>query len=157
MASSKINYISGHQELLDDLRSLWEDLNRHHESVSPYFKEEFATYTFEARVQKVNQKYTGDDLRVDIAINDTHPVGYIISGIRDDGTGEIESIYVENGFRGQSVGAELMQRALAWLEGRQVHTKIIDVAVGNEQAEKFYARFGFYPRVTRLKQRPKER
>ena len=156
MTSSSFNYITGHHELLNVLRSLWEGLNRHHQSISSYFKEEFATYRFEARIHKLNEKYAGDNLRVDIALHDNRPIGYIISGVGKDGIGEIESIYVENGFRGQSIGNELMGRALGWLEERQVHTKIIDVAVGNERAVEFYARYGFYPRVTRLKQRPQK-
>lgn len=156
MTSSRFNYITGHHELLDDLRSLWEGLNRYHQSVSTYFEEEFNTYTFEARVHKLNPKYTEDNLRVDIALFENHPIGTIISGVGKDGTGEIELIYVENGFRSLSIGNELMQRALGWLEKRHVHTKIIDVAVGNEQVERFYARYGFYPRVIRCKQIPKE-
>ena len=44
-----------------------------------------------------------------------------------------------------------MQRALDWLDARNAHTKLIDVAVGNEDAIKFYERFDFYPKVVTLK------
>jgi ribosomal protein S18 acetylase RimI-like enzyme len=153
MASKKISYVSGDQDLLDIIQPLWEGLNRHHEAVSPYFKEEFAVYSFKDRRRKLIQKYKGNKLHIDIAMSGNHLVGYIISGITDNGIGEIESVYIEDGYRNQSIGDELMRQALAWLDKHHIQEKIIDVAVGNERVYKFYARFGFYPRVTRLKQR----
>jgi ribosomal protein S18 acetylase RimI-like enzyme len=153
MASKKISYVSGGEDLLDDIQPLWEGLNRHHGAVSPHFKDEFAAYSFDDRKSKLTQKYKANKLHIDIAMGDNRPVGYIISGITDNGVGEIESIYIEDGYRSQSIGDDLMHRALAWLDKHQVQEKIVDVAVGNERVHKFYARFGFYPRQTRLKQR----
>ena len=80
-------------------------------------------------------------------------MGYCISGIDQDGIGEIESIFIAEEFRGQNVGEALMQHALHWLNDQGVTSKVIDVAVGNERVFKFYARFGFFPRVTKLKQK----
>jgi ribosomal protein S18 acetylase RimI-like enzyme len=153
MNSKHITYISGNGELLDEIQALWEGLNKHHQTVSTYFKDDFATFTFAERKRRLLKKYLHKDLRIDLAICDDHPVGYIISGANADGTGEIESVYIEEGYRGMNIGDELMRRALFWLDEREVHTNVIDVAVGNEPAYKFYARYGFFPRVTRLKQR----
>ena len=93
---------------------------------------------------------------LDIAVAGGRNVGYLVSAITPDGTGGIESIYIENDFRGQAIGDRLMRKALDWLDSMKVHTRLIDVAVGNERAYKFYARFGFYPRVVTLKQRLKD-
>lgn len=153
MASEKISYVSGDQDLIDIIQPLWEGLNRYHGTVSPYFKGEFAAYSFDDRKRKLTQKYKVNKLHINIAMGDNRPVGYIISGITDNAIGEIESIYIEDGYRSQSIGDDLMRQALAWLDKHQVQEKIIDVAVGNERVYKFYARFGFYPRVMRLKQR----
>jgi len=153
MTPKNITYISGNQGLLDEIQPLWEGLNRHHETVSPHFKDNFAAFTFAERKRRLLVKYLHEDLRIDLAICDDRPVGYIISGASEDGTGEIESVYIEEDYRGMNVGDELMRQALGWLDKREVHSKVIDVAVGNESAYKFYARYGFFPRVTRLKQR----
>jgi ribosomal protein S18 acetylase RimI-like enzyme len=148
-----IAYNHGGSELIDTIQPLWEQLNQHHEQISLYFKGEFYTNTFEQRKAKLSQKYGQGQLRFDLAYYKDDLVGYCISGIGENGIGEIESIYIIKEFRGQYVGEVLMQHALDWLDEQGVTSKMIDVAVGNERAFKFYARFGFFPRVTRLKQK----
>jgi ribosomal protein S18 acetylase RimI-like enzyme len=148
-----IAYNHGGSELIDTIQPLWEQLNQHHEQISPYFKGEFHTNTFEQRKAKLSQKYKQGQLRFDLVYHKDDLVGYCISGIDQDGIGEIESIYILEEFRGQNVGEVLIQHALDWLDEQGVTSKMIDVAVGNERAFKFYARFGFFPRVTRLKQK----
>ena len=155
MSKEDIKYISGGIELLDEIQPLWEKLNQHHEKISPHFSHEFRDYGFSARKARLLQKYADGHLRIDIAQSQEYKVGYIISAMMGAGVGEIESIFVENDFRGQAIGDELMRRALDWLDEQDVHTKVIDVAVGNERAYTFYARFGFFPRVMALKQRLK--
>ena len=149
----KISYHFGNEELLDALQPLWEGLNRHHEAVSPHFKDAFHQFSFEYRKQKLLSKIQGGRLRVDLAQAGETKIGYCISSIDAVGVGEIESIYVEAAWRGQGIGDELMRQALSWLDENKVHTKKVSVAVGNESAYPFYARFGFYPRVTTLKQK----
>ena len=151
-----ILYTSGGPELIDEIQPLWEQLNQHHASVSSYFASDFQSKTFVGRKKALLEKYVDGDMRIDIAVSQTRNIGYLISAITPDGVGEIESIYIENGFRGQAVGDQLMQKALDWLEAQGVHTKVIDVAVGNERAYMFYQRFGFYPPVVTLKQKRKE-
>jgi ribosomal protein S18 acetylase RimI-like enzyme len=153
MRQTKVTHISGGVELLDEIQSLWQKLNQHHAAVSPHFPADFQAKTFASRKQALLEKYANGVMRVDIAIFQAKSIGYLVSAIRADGVGEIESIYVDDGFRGQSIGEELMQRALDWLDEHHVHTKVIAVAAGNQRAYKFYARFGFYPRVVMLKQK----
>ena len=43
-----------------------------------------------------------------------------------------------------------MKKALEWLDKMKVKETIIAVGDGNEEAFKFYEKFGFYPRVTIL-------
>ncbi len=155
MSKEDIKYISGSIELLDEIQPMWEKLNQHHEEISPHFSHEFREYGFSKRKARLLQKYADGHLRIDIAQSLGHQVGYIISAVTDTGVGEIESIFVENEFRGQAIGDELMRRALDWLDEEDVHTKVIDVAVGNERVYAFYARSGFFPRVVTLKQRTK--
>ncbi len=156
MSKTKILYASGGVELLNEIQPLWEQLNRHHAEVSPNFSADFHAKTFTGRKKALLEKYSDGELRIDIARSQGRNVGYLISAIRNDGTGEIESIYIEDGFRKQAIGDQLMRRALDWLDTRNVHTKLIDVAVGNEGATIFYERFDFYPRVVTLKQKLKD-
>jgi len=138
---------------LDKIKPLWEQLNQHHEEISPYFSTDFRVYNFTERKTRLLKKYADGQLRVDLAQYQDRIVGYLVSAVTADGVGEIESIFVAAEFRGQAIGDELMQRALLWLDQLQVHTKLIALAVGNERAYSFYARFGFYPRVVMLKQK----
>jgi GNAT superfamily N-acetyltransferase len=155
MTTESITYVAGGIELLGEIQPLWEQLNRHHAAISPYFADDFRDYKFNERKAKLLKKYQPENLRIDIAQSQGCNMGYLISAIATDGVGEIESIFIEENFRGQAIGDQLMRRALAWLDGRGVHTKVIAVAVGNERAYSFYERFGFYPRVVTLKQRIK--
>ena len=153
MYIENITFCSGGVELLDSIRPLWEKLNQHHAAVSPHFSSDFLVKTFAGRKAALLKKYENGKIRVDIAQVQGENIAYLISAIRPEGVGEIESIYVDEGFRGQTIGDELMHRGLAWLDEQNAHTKVIDVAVGNERAYAFYARFGFFPRVVTLKQR----
>ena len=148
----EIKYSSGSIEFLDTIQLLWENLNQHHGLVSLYFKEDFRNNSFEQRKARLSDRYKDGKLRIDLACHNVDLIGYCISGIREESVGEIESIFIVEEYRGLGVGDTLMQHALDWLDGQGVTLKVIDVAVGNERAYQFYARFGFYPRVTTLRQ-----
>jgi ribosomal protein S18 acetylase RimI-like enzyme len=104
------------------------------EAISIHFKHEFRTYGFEQRKTRLNHKQEGGKLRIDIAKDGDQAVGYIISGCTQSGVGEIESIFLTAGYRGRSIGTELMKRALAWLDREEVDTILVQVAAGNESA-----------------------
>lgn len=149
----KIEFTNGNAELIDTIQPFWEQLNEYHEQVSAYFSEDFHKNTFEQRKAKLLNRYKNEQIRFDLAYYENNLIGYCISGVSDDGIGEIESIFVGEEFRSLGVGDSLMRCALDWLNDKGVTTKVIDVAVGNERAYRFYARYGFYPRVTTLKQK----
>ena len=156
MSETKITFTSGGAELLDDIQPLWEELNQHHALVSPHFEADFHAKTFAGRKAALLQKYAARDMRIDLAQANGETIGYLISAITTDGVGEIESIFIDDAYRGKTIGDQLMRRGLDWLDEQRVHTKVIDVAVGNERAYAFYARHGFYPRVVTLKQKDTE-
>lgn len=132
---------------------MWEKLNRHHANVSPHFKEAFRQFTFDERRERLLAKARTGKLRIDLArkCGEREYAGYCISSIDTDRQGEIESIFVEERRRGRGIGQALMQRALAWMDGKGVSQRSVAVAFGNEEAFRFYAKFGFYPRITRLR------
>jgi diamine N-acetyltransferase len=151
---AKITYTSGNQRQIDKIKPLWNELNKHHLSVSPYFKEYYQNLTFEDRKRVILQRALGGAVRVDFALDESGAlVGYCVSSIDKLQMGEVDSIYVSPKFRGQGIGKELMTKALIWLDELGAKKKIVSVAVGNEQSYGFYAKFGFLPRRSMLEQK----
>jgi GNAT superfamily N-acetyltransferase len=149
-----VTYVSGNESLIDRVASLWEELNRQHLSLSPYFKNYYRTLTFEDRKRSIQQRGFGGEIRVDLALdNSGQPIGYCITSIDRWLTGEIDSIFVDPQCRGQGVGTVLMEKALDWLKVKGAKKNVVSVAVGNEQAYVFYQQFGFFPRRTLLEQK----
>ncbi|MGD6934769.1 MAG: GNAT family N-acetyltransferase [Candidatus Bathyarchaeia archaeon] len=150
----KIKYAHGDQTRLDEIKPLWEGLNEHVMLLSPYFKQHFQSFTFEARKADLQKKASQSQLRIDFATDKatTQHVGYLVSSIDKEKTGEIDSIFVSPSYRGFGIGDALMKRALAWMDKKAVNAKIVEISVGNEQTLGFYSRYGFYPRKTLLKQ-----
>ena len=72
-------------------------------------------------------------------------VGYCIATIDKNNIEEIDSIYVEPDYRKNGLGENLMRKALDWMESKQVRSKKLIVAVGNEDVFNFYKQFNFYP------------
>lgn len=139
-------------EGLARIRSLWEQLNEHHESVSPHFAERFADGNFSHRAKLFDAKSSEGRLRVFIA-EAGRPVGYCVVTLGAQGHGEIESIFITQAYRGRKIGDTLMRAALDWLDVNGAVSKSVSVVFGNEQAFPFYAKYGFLPRTTVLSQR----
>lgn len=146
-----IDYITGGMELLDAIGPLWEKLNAHHAERSLHFAADYAVRTYAERKAGLLQK--AGDLYVELA-RDTatgHDAGYCISLVTED-AGAVESIFIEADYRGQGIGDTLMRHALDWMGGHNVTMKRVVVATGNEQAFRFYERYGFQPRHIVLQQ-----
>ncbi len=149
-----IKYVSGNGRIIDKIASLWQELNKQHLNLSPYFKDYYETLTFDDRKRAILQRALGGEVRVDLAYDDADKfVGYCVSSIDKVQTGEIDSIFVISECRGHGIGAILMERALEWLKAKGSKKNIVSVAVGNEMAYVFYEQFGFYPRRTLLEQK----
>jgi GNAT superfamily N-acetyltransferase len=150
----KIKYVHGDQNMLNDLKELWEKLNSYHCERSEYFKQHYLGMTFEKRKSDLLKKAQGGELRVDMAIDEEtcRGVAYIVSTINAAKAGEVESVFVEEPYRRNGVGGSLIQNALAWMDEMGAVEKTVEVSYGNESAWGFYGSFGFMPRKTTLKQ-----
>ena len=90
-----VAYHSGNKSLIDKVKPLWEELNRQHLSFSPYFKDYYRALTFEERKRAILQRAAlKGDVRVDLACDKEQLVGYCVSSIDRQLTGEIDSIFV---------------------------------------------------------------
>ncbi|MEL7662354.1 GNAT family N-acetyltransferase [Acetobacterium wieringae] len=153
-AITPITYRSGDESLLDDIKELWEALNRHHRDAAVNFKAHYEAFTFAMRKKNLLTKAQNGRLRIEIAVDPktARNVGYCISRVEISGDAEMESLYVQDDYRGLGLGETLLGNAIAWMDEMGAHTKSVSVAVGNEKAFSFYERFGFYPRKTLLEQ-----
>jgi ribosomal protein S18 acetylase RimI-like enzyme len=56
---------------------------------------------------------------------------------------ELWDIFIENGFRNQKIGSRLMELFFNWSKQKKVNYILVNVAVQNVEAVKFYRRFKF--------------
>ncbi len=154
-SSENIDYIEGGGELLDLIARLWMELSGHHQAISEHFSAVIAQRTFAARKAELVEKGRHGHLRVDLAKTGTGEcIGYCVSSIDCDQTGEVDSIFVQPPFRNQGIGDALMERAMRWMDGVGTQSRILEVAWGNQQVWSFYERLGFLPRSVRFVQKP---
>lgn len=144
----------GGWELLDEIEPLWSELNRHHIESSTHFAATYEHMIFQERRKVIDRRPPGTKLRVELVMlkDGKVYVAYCVTSLAPDGAGEIESIYVDNGFRCLGLGSKLMRDAIKWLDEQGARKKRLWVASGNEQAFHFYERHGFQIRRTELEQ-----
>ena len=153
-----IVYSHTDESALDSVGPLWQKLNEYHRERSPYFGHHFSRMTFERRKQWLLEKTKNGKVRVDLAADtDTgETVGFCIStvseGIPGEIHGEIDTLFIEEGYRRSGIGDAFMKRALEWLDSMSAKMKRIMVAVGNEEVFAFYRRYGFVPWIVTLMQ-----
>lgn len=154
MQAKDLKYITGGYELIDQIKPLWESLNKHHVEVSPYFAGFYQEYMFAER-KKIFEREQLVKIYVEIVCDSKEgtPLGYCIASIDKNHAGEIESIYIVQHHRREGIGHQLITHSLGWLDAEKVQSKSVAVTYGNEQAFAFYERYGFYPRFTMLKQK----
>ena len=132
-------------EEINSIRPLWEKLNKIHLDDSTYFKEHYQSFTFEKRCKSFLEM---DPAYVKIKAFENSQgtvVGYCIA-TAVNGTGEIESLFVDDNYRKQGLGKKLVEHTLAWLKANHCVTIGVSVAEGHESVFDFYKQFGFYPR-----------
>lgn len=147
--NNEFEIVSGGIEQLESVRALWEKLNLHHLEKSNYFTESFRKNKFDKRKTSLIKKSMTSDFYIDLIYCNKTIIGYCISSISKK-VGEIESIFIENEYRGKKLGETLMNNALSWFKENNCASIIVYVAEGNENAFDFYSKFNIYPRATRL-------
>ena len=152
---SDVFYITGDETLIDQIKPLWELLNKHHMRLSEDFADYYKHFTFEQRKISLLAESAQANIRVDIAVkaDDDSYMAYCVSSMNHRGIGEIESIYVHEHYRRNGIGTALMDRALEWLKVMGAVKTEISVSAGNEQVFRFYAKHGFFPRKTTLERK----
>jgi GNAT superfamily N-acetyltransferase len=141
--------IIGGIESIDKIEPLWLQLNLHHSSISPFFKDDFKKFKFEDRKKTLIEKANKGNLKIFMFCTDNIPQGYCIASIEEN-EGEIDSIYINEKYRKMGIGSQLMSSAINWLKENGIVRIKVGVVFGNENAFSFYQKFGLFPRVTYL-------
>jgi ribosomal protein S18 acetylase RimI-like enzyme len=145
--------LTGGPELLDRIAPLWQELRSHHASISPTWRHSLLASDFQARKADLLQK-SATGLLVLLATTGDEVVAYCVSSITHDNTGEIDSLYVRQTHRRRGIAHRLMTDSMAWLQRNNAKSIVVEVLSGNDEAVHLYEKFGFHPRVTRLRYVP---
>ena len=151
---TRVEYIEGNEQLLDEVRILWEELIQDHRVKSKHFISGYKNRNFDDRKAGLVEKTKTAVLRIDLVKDsDTgRAVGYCICSVSHEKIGEVDSIYILPEYRTLGIGDFLMSRALNWMDSHYTEKKVISIAGGNEQVFSFYGRYGFYPKTIILEQ-----
>lgn len=144
-------FINGGIELVDLVQPQWEKLNKYHEGKSTYFAKRYKNFTFEVRKEKfIKQNILS--VNIDLIKASNKYIGYCITTINNELTGEIDSLFISEEYRRLGLGDKLMTKALEWLDKNNAKEKLIGVAEGNENVLEFYKKYGFFKRMIILQQ-----
>jgi GNAT superfamily N-acetyltransferase len=145
--------LTGGAELFDRVGPLWSQLRRHHADLSPRWSASLLATSFEQRRADLVGKGARGLLVSVATTRGGQDIGYCVSTITAERTGEVDSLYVVPSQHGCGVGHALMSAALDWFGGHSVGSIVVDVISGNDAAQQFYGRYGFLPRTVRMVRR----
>jgi GNAT superfamily N-acetyltransferase len=140
---------------IDLIRPLWEQLNEHHPMKASRFRTHYERMTFEERRSYFRILHEAGQMRLDRAANSRNGkyIGYCVSSVSADNTGEGESLFMDETYRSSGIGTAFVTRGLAWMDSLGIVRKRVSAGDGNEAAGEFYRKFGFYLRMTLLEQK----
>lgn len=95
--------------------------------------------------QKFYTRYTGAEAieAVWLALEDDRPMGCIAFRKKDDTTGEVKRLFVQESFRGKGVSRPLLAALRAHAEAQGCRKLFLDTRITLEPAASLYQRMGF--------------
>ena len=138
-------FTTGGEELLPQIRPLWNELKKHHVEVAGIFSPVYARADWESRRADLERKAFDDKLRVDLVTCGSELIAYAVSTIDHKCIGEIDSLCVKEQYRGQGIGKQLIRRAIDWMESEGAKSYTLQVVHGNDRAMSLYQSLGFRP------------
>ena len=134
-------------ESIDIIKPLVAKLSDYHKDISSYFSKDFEVDNYDQKKSLISGKH---HVQVTIAHDNNEPVAYLVASVHKN-EGVIESLYVDENYRGYEIGDTLMSLSLDWIKKHEPESIKISVAYGNKVLS-FYEKFGFYPRSIILKE-----
>lgn len=137
---------------LDDLRTLWTELHRHHRAVADYrdlVEDDDASWR---RRRAWYERLLNEGAAYIVALDDERPVGYAMITLApgpDDtfasrgGIAEVVTLIVTEDRRGAGIGRALLHAAEEFARGHGIDLVRIAVMSGNARAAEFYGSQGY--------------
>ena len=162
--TSQVEFRRGSLADLPLLEPLWVSVHHHHAAVMP----DLAPYvddrqTWAVRSQLYAELLARPDTVLLLASADGAVIGYGLAHVSPasgtwvadtwqtgDRVGEIESLAVQPGYRGQGIGSRLLTALTAELATAGVRDLVLGALPGNDAAIRLYQRQGFRPTWTYL-------
>ena len=133
---------------IEKIKPLWESLNRIHLEDSVYWKDHYRNFTFEKRMTFL-ESFPDDDVKITAVVKGGELAGYCISTV-SAGTGEIDSLYLDEKVRNMNLGNRLVELHVDWLKSKDCGKIKVAVSHGHESVLKFYNKQGFFERRIEL-------
>lgn len=131
-------------EVLESLKGL----SRHHNNVGT-FGQIYPLLPFELSMKETAEQLREKTARIEALYDGDSMVAFCKSSFAV-GLGEIDYLYVDESWRGRGLGDLLMRRMLNYLTENSVELIDLRVVVGNDDARRFYEKFGFQLRSETL-------
>ena len=147
-----IEYSDLEKEEIFLVEPLWVKLNRVHTETSPFFSGEYGRKTFASRREEWLKKCEEGTVKIMIAKDGESLAGYCICSVIR-GTGEIDSIFIEEAWRKLGIGNEFLSRADDFFRSLGVQKQILSVYAGNEKVIPFYQAHQYYPKYLIMEKR----
>ena len=162
--TSQVEFRRGSLADLPLLEPLWVSVHHHHAEVMP----DLAPYVDDRQTWAVRSELYADllakpDTVLLLASADGAVIGYGLAHVSPasgtwvadtwqtgDRVGEIESLAVQPGYRGQGIGSRLLTALTAELATAGMRDLVLGVLPGNDAAIRLYQRQGFRPTWTYL-------
>src|SRR5690242_14130271 len=162
--TSQVEFRRGSLADLPLLEPLWVSVHHHHAQVMP----DLAPYvddrqTWAVRSQLYAELLAKPETVLLLASADGAVIGYGLAHVSPasgtwvadtwqtgDRIGEIESVAIQPGYRGQGIGSRLLTALTAELATAGVRDLVLGVLPGNDAAIRLYQRQGFRPTWTYL-------
>ena len=153
----------GGAELLDVVKPLWLSMFEWHRELPPEASTAIdplpADEALERRYTRFRKELGEGKVTLFLVNEDDQPVAFAMVRIRPEGeasfaTGngvvEVDAMSVAPSHRDQGLGGMLLQRVHEWAAERDIGFVSLSVMAGNEEAERFYRRFGMARSVIRM-------
>src|SRR5258705_12412121 len=115
-AVPRFDYRVVSEDCLETVRPLWQKLRAHHSPLLSRFPCEMPPFIFEPRKQEILAKAAPGKIWIELVsvVSDAVDIAYCISTVSESGCGEVDSMFVEESYRGGGIGSELVRHALVW-------------------------------------------
>lgn len=130
------------------VQELWKELIRYHRSIEAFRPERWDRPADEVIGPRLAAVWEDPEHQaIFVAEQDGQPLGFVCTQLREGGPcpGNIDTLVVEAGERGQGVGRALLDAALSWCRANGAHEVSLDCIWPNRLARRFYESQGFRP------------